>query len=85
MEVSITLYTTKAYADDLKKRMKRLGVSQNQLAEMLGKSPTQVSRWFTANEARRVQPTLPTVMEIEEALKKVEKRQGANGSAAMNK
>jgi transcriptional regulator with XRE-family HTH domain len=89
MEVTVTLHTNKEYADDLKRRMKKAGISQNQLADEMGKSPTQVSRWFTKTEARRVQPELQTVQEIEAAIKRIVARREraakrATGSADMN-
>lgn len=91
MEVNVTLYTNKEYADDLKKRMRKEGISQNQLAAELDppRSPTQVSRWFTPNPKRRVQPEVKTVLEIEAAIKRIlarRKRQVTrkNGSAVMD-
>ena len=42
--------------------------SQNELAQEMGKSPTQVSRWFTTNDERRVVPELKTAELIEEAM-----------------
>jgi ribosome-binding protein aMBF1 (putative translation factor) len=89
MEVNVTFNTNKEYADELKKRMRKLGISQNQLAAEMKpeRSPTQVSRWFTSNPARRVEPELKTVLEIEATIERIAKRQArkaSTGSTAMN-
>jgi Helix-turn-helix. len=71
MEVNVTLSTTKEYADELKRRMDKDGISQNELAAAMGKSPTQVSRWFTKNPKRRVNPSLDMVRDIEATMKRL--------------
>ena len=71
MEVNVTLSTNKEYAEDLKRRMEKEGISQNELAAALGKSPTQVSRWFTKNPKRRVNPSLEMVRDIETTFKRL--------------
>ena len=71
MEVNVTLSTTKEYADDLKRRMDKEGISQNELAAAMGKSATQVSRWFTKNPKRRVNPSLDMVRDIEATFKRL--------------
>lgn len=55
------------YIPQLKARMDAAGVSQNALAEEMGRSASQVSRWFTESE-RRVDMTMNTAMEVERAL-----------------
>lgn len=72
--VEIILRGSKQYIVDLKGRMERYKVSQNALAREMGKNPTQVSRWFTDNEARRVVPELDTIQLIEAALERLRKR-----------
>lgn len=71
MEVKVTLSTNRAWAEDFLRRLRREGFSQNQLAAAIGKSPTQVSRWFTENPKRKVIPTLETVTLAEAALKEM--------------
>lgn len=71
MEVNVTLSTNKEYADDLKRRLDKEGISQNELAAAMGKSPTQVSRWFTKNPKRRVNPSLEMVRDIEATLQRL--------------
>ena len=85
MEVTVTLNTNREYTTDLKKRLQREKISQNQLAAELHRSPTQVSRWFTPNEKRRVTPELETVREIEEAVKRILKRRVRNTRRAETK
>ena len=73
MEVEVTLHTNKAYTEELKRRLKKLKISHADLGRTMDppRHKTQVSRWFTENEDRRVKPTLETVMEIERAVKKI--------------
>ena len=85
MEVTVTLNTNRENTADLKKRLQRDKISQNQLAAELHRSPTQVSRWFTPNESRRVTPELATVREIEEAIKRILKRRARNKQRAESK
>lgn len=86
MEVNVTLSTNKDYADDLRKRMAKADppISQNELAGELKppRSPTQVSRWFTKNPARRVVPEMKTVLEIEQAMKRLEARRARRHGSA---
>jgi hypothetical protein len=89
MDVSIKLYASPKWADELKKRMRRVGLSQAQLGREMDppRDATQVTRWFTKNEARRVQPELTTAIEMERVVEKYERRaakKASNGSAAMN-
>jgi hypothetical protein len=87
MEVEVTLYTTKSYTESLKKRMKKLKIGNAELGRAMDppRHKTQVSRWFTANPDRRVEPTLATVMEMEKAIKKLEraKAKTPTGGATM--
>lgn len=62
------------YVKDLKKRMAALNISQGALARELKLTASQVSRWFTANAARRVEPSMQTVAEIEVALMKIQEK-----------
>lgn len=73
MEVTVTINTNKNYAKGLKARLDKAKVSQNQLAAAMRppRSPTQVSRWFTLNESRRVSPGFETVVQIEEAFNRI--------------
>ena len=71
MEVNVTLSTNRAWAEDFLRRLRREGFSQNQLAAAMGKSATQVSRWFTENPKRKVIPTLETVTLAETTLKEL--------------
>lgn len=75
--VEIKLQGSKEYIADLKRRMDKLKISQNALAREMGKNPTQVSRWFTDNEERRVVPEVDTMVKIEEALEKLRKRRAS--------
>lgn len=68
VEVVLRLRRGSGYVPDLIRRMKKNRVSQNALAREMGRNPSQVSRWFTPNEERRVTPDLDTVVEIEQAL-----------------
>jgi predicted transcriptional regulator len=68
----VTLDLEKGYMHGLVHRMQRHGISQNALARMLGRNPSQVSRWFTRNEARRVTPDMETVARIETLLQERE-------------
>lgn len=62
------------YVKDLKKRMDALHISQGELARTMKLSPTQVSRWFTDNEARLVRPSIETAYDIETALLKIQEK-----------
>lgn len=75
--VEIILRGSTEYIEDLSRRMDRAKISQNALAKELGKSPTQVSRWFTKNPDRRVKPELDTIQEIEKAFEKLRKRKAS--------
>lgn len=78
--VEITFNAGK-YIVELAKRMERLGVSQAQLGRTMepSVSPTQVTRWFTDNAARRRQPSLSTIERIEAAMAKIEKQAKRKG------
>ena len=56
--------------------MEDAGISQQDLAEQLGLSASQVSRWFTANKNRRVDPGLKSLQRIERAIAVLRKRKG---------
>lgn len=73
MEVEVTLHTNKEYTDALKKRLKGLKIAHAELGREMRppRHKTQVSRWFTPNEDRRVKPTLDTVLEMENAIKRI--------------
>lgn len=77
--VQVTLQLNKSYTEELAKRLKKLGVSQAALAREMGASATQVTRWFTKNEKRRVMPELETVRRIEQAMARLEKGKGKTG------
>lgn len=62
------------YVKDLKKRMTALDISQGALARELKLTASQVSRWFTDNKERRVEPSMQTVAEIEVALVKIQEK-----------
>jgi predicted transcriptional regulator len=66
------------YIEGLLKRMNKYRISQNAIARELGKDPSQVSRWFTTNPDRRVEPELKTVAMIEEAMLKLVARRTRN-------
>lgn len=68
----VALDLDKGYMHGLVHRMKRHGISQNALARMLGRNPSQVSRWFTSNAARRVTPDMDTAGRIETVLQERE-------------
>jgi hypothetical protein len=92
MEVEVTLYTNKEYAEALKKRLKKLKIGNAELGRAMEppRDKTQISRWFTTNEQRRVKPSLDTVLEMEKAIKRiVSQRERAakktsTGGASMN-
>jgi hypothetical protein len=89
MDVSIKMYASPKWADELKKRMRKVGLSQAQLGREMDppRDATQVTRWFTKNEARRVQPELTTAIAMERVVEKHEKRAARKtetGSTAMN-
>jgi predicted transcriptional regulator len=77
--VQVILRLGQDYIDDLVKRMKRLGVSQNALAREMGASPSQVSRWFTPNPERKVSPEWATMKRIEEAMARLDARKRRQG------
>ncbi len=62
----------------LEKRMKKHRISQNALAQEMGKGPSQICRWFTKNPDRRVVPELQTVVDIEQAMQKLVARRIRN-------
>lgn len=72
--VVVKLQIGEGYIPDLMARMKRWDISQNALAREMGKNPSQVSRWFTPNLARRVTPEMNTVVEIEAAVERLRHR-----------
>lgn len=67
------------YVKDLKARMLAAKISQNMLADAMGLTPSQVSRWFTPNKARSVTPSMETVAKIEEALVNIQKKREREG------
>lgn len=69
--VQIKLQLGEGYIPDLVARMEKYRISQNALAREMGKNPSQVSRWFTPNLARRVMPEMETVIKIEEAVERL--------------
>jgi hypothetical protein len=73
MEVNVTLSTTKEYTNELRKRLKKLKIGNAELGRAMDppRDKTQISRWFTTNDARRVKPSLDTVLEMEKAMKKI--------------
>ena len=89
MEVEVTLSTNKEYTDALKRRLKKLKIAHAELGREMRppRHKTQVSRWFTANDDRRVKPTLETVLEMEQAIKRIvakRERKSSTGGADMN-
>lgn len=62
------------YLTALAGEMKRLNISQNELAAELELSPPQVSRWFTENEERRVAPNVLTLEAMEDAVRVIAAR-----------
>jgi hypothetical protein len=73
MEVEVTLYTNKEYTNELRKRLKKLKIGNAELGRAMDppRDKTQISRWFTSNEERRVKPSLDTVLEMEQAIKRI--------------
>lgn len=89
MEVEVTLSTNKEYTDALKRRLKKLKIAHAELGREMRppRHKTQVSRWFTENDDRRVRPTLETVLEMEQAIKRIvakRERKSSTGGADMN-
>jgi hypothetical protein len=80
--ITVTFDTEAGYIEDLARRMRENGISQNKLAAAMRPpvSPTQASRWFTDNPERRVAPTLETVEWIERALRRLTWRQESKGA-----
>jgi hypothetical protein len=74
--VLVTLQLGPGYIDDLSKRMRKAGISQARLGAAMSPpaAPSQVTRWFTKNPARRVAPELATVQRIEEAMLRLQRR-----------
>jgi len=74
--VMVTINPKEGYIEDLTKRMKRFGISQAALAREMKPpvTPSQATRWFTKNPGRRVSPELPTMVRIEEAMERLQKR-----------
>lgn len=74
--VKVLLQLDRGYVDDLVKRMKASGISQAALAREMKPpvTPSQATRWFTTNPARRVNPELATVQRIEEAMLRLQRR-----------
>jgi hypothetical protein len=73
MEVNVTLNTNKEYTEGLKKRLKKLKIGHAELGRAMDppRDKTQISRWFTTNEDRRVKPSLDTVLEMEKAIMRI--------------
>ncbi len=74
VEVVLKLRKGSEYIPALMRRMRKLGISQNALAREMDRNPSQVSRWFTPNEERKVTPDLDTVIEIEEAIQRLDRK-----------
>jgi hypothetical protein len=74
--VMVTITAKEDYIEGLTKRMKRIGVSQAALAREMKPpvTPSQATRWFTKNPARKVTPELATIVRIEEAMERLQKR-----------
>jgi transcriptional regulator with XRE-family HTH domain len=70
----VTIQLGSGYVEDLAKRMKKHKISQAALARELGLGPSQVTRWFTKNPARKVTPQLSTAERIEEAMLRLQRR-----------
>jgi predicted transcriptional regulator len=66
--ITIAIPAGSDYITDLKERMRKLKISQNQLAAAMNMTPSQVSRWMTENAERRVMPSIASALEIETAL-----------------
>ena len=75
--VQVKLQITADYLPDLIRRMVKYRISQNALAREMGKSASQVNWWFTSNEARRVMPEMNTVIQIEQAVETLRRRNAA--------
>lgn len=78
--VYVMLQLGKNYISDVSKRMDKAKppISQNELARELDMDPSQVSRWFTKNEKRKVVPQMETAEKIENAMRRLEGRRFRN-------
>lgn len=72
--VMVTVQLGEGYIDELDRRMERAKISHRQLAHEMGKSSSQISRWFTKNKARRVSPSLEMAKQLEETFAKLKAR-----------
>jgi hypothetical protein len=75
--VQVKLQITADYLPDLIQRMVKYRISQNALAREMKKSASQVNRWFTSNKERRVMPEMNTVIQIEQAVETLRRRNAA--------
>lgn len=76
--VMVKLEFKHSYIEDLRVRMKKEKppISQAELGREMRPpaSASEVTRWFTKNEARRISPQLATVQRIEEAMVRLQNR-----------
>ena len=76
--VNINVGGRKEYTEDLKKRLKKYGISQNRLAKQMGVAPSVLSRWFNSD----IDPSMSSVTRIESALVELVRNQSKRRKVA---
>jgi len=66
----ITIVIDKSYTEDLRERMEKHGISQQAMADELGKKREEVNRWLVGHHT----PTLERVKQIELAYWRIMQR-----------
>jgi len=78
--VTINVGGRESYTADLKKRLKKHHISQNQLAKEMGVAPTVLSRWFNSP----IKPNMTSMERIEIAFIALVRKQERKRKAARN-
>lgn len=61
------------FCEGIRRRLDRLDAPQSDLAKVLGSSPSHVFNWYHYGTGRGTEPTLGTMVKIEEALLRMER------------
>lgn len=68
LTINISLNPGEDYAGNLERRLEEYGISKAELARELQVTPPELSRYFSKDPERRVQPRADTVVQIETAV-----------------
>lgn len=85
IEISINLNPGEDYAGNLERRLAEYEITKSELARELDMTPPELSRYFSENLERRVQPRIDTVVKIEQAVLEIRRRQRRAGKKAARK